>query len=369
MKTLLIITHVDFWRKGAGHRARIFSLVTFLIKYVKVTVVYLGLETNSDKSLLDLYFPNIDFHYLEKSEILTMRDYYDRFRSFIFSRKFDFAIIEYIELALFYNYISKETITFLDTHDLIHEKVNSFKSYNIPYPGISFSESEEFKIFSYFDYIITIQSNEYRKVNFRLGQKKTLLVPYAVDSKRRNIRKEIVNIGFVGSEYQPNVVSVNWFVTYVWPSVSDNNNSLVFNIYGRVCNRINPKIVESNHSINLHGFCNEVSVVYEESDILVNPVFFGGGLKIKNIEALGNGLPLITTTHGSSGLERGINSAFLVADTPSEFITAMNNLITEEDTRNQLCNNAFEFASDNFNEEICYKPLIEIIMNSRCVQH
>ena len=44
--------------------------------------------------------------------------------------------------------------------------------------------------------------------------------------------------------------------------------------------------------INQKGFIRNLNSIYEEVDIIINPVRFGAGLKIKNIEALGNGLPI-----------------------------------------------------------------------------
>jgi len=56
---------------------------------------------------------------------------------------------------------------------------------------------------------------------------------------------------------------------------------------------------------------------------IINPIRFGAGLKIKNVEALAHGLPLVTTTHGSRGIEAGVNNAFLYGDEAGEFIQAM----------------------------------------------
>ena len=69
---------------------------------------------------------------------------------------------------------------------------------------------------------------------------------------------------------------------------------------------------------------DDLNVLYgRKADLIINPVQLGGGLKIKNVEALANGLPLITTPEGANGLEDGINNAFLLANTTEEWIESI----------------------------------------------
>jgi len=88
---------------------------------------------------------------------------------------------------------------------------------------------------------------------------------------------------------------------------------------------------------------------------------FGAGLKIKNMEALANGVPLVTTTHGARGLEDIQQKGFLLADDPGDFTQAITSLIESKALRQQLGEYAHDYIKDNFSPETCFRPLMDVI--------
>jgi hypothetical protein len=99
------------------------------------------------------------------------------------------------------------------------------------------------------------------------------------------------------------------------------------------------------------GELSSLKSIYDLSDIVINPLTIGTGLKIKSIEALGFSKALISTSVGADGLEEGINSAFLLANNAEEFCNALNSIIFDKNTYLNLCNKATEFV-ENWNSEI-----------------
>jgi ribosome biogenesis protein Tsr3 len=55
---------------------------------------------------------------------------------------------------------------------------------------------------------------------------------------------------------------------------------------------------------------------------VINPVRFGAGLKIKTVEALANGLPLVTSEEGARGLASLDREAILIARNVDQFKAA-----------------------------------------------
>ena len=109
------------------------------------------------------------------------------------------------------------------------------------------------------------------------------------------------------------------------------------------------------------GFSNSIDEIYDNGDIVISPVFFGGGLKIKNIEALCHSKPLVTTTFGAIGIENGINKAFLVCDSAESMIKDISLLIESHEKRTELANAAYEFSKRTFREETIYRELLDTI--------
>lgn len=358
MKKLLIVTYIDFWRGGAGHASRLTSIVNYLKDKVDLTVLFIGKYREKDDEILSGQFQSITVHFLEKYRELDINSYVKKFAQYMSGKFFDIALLEYIEMYYLLDYIPDNTIKILDTHDLMSEKIISFKQYNLVYSGMRLDFDMEMEMFEAFDYIILINKLDHQKVSKKLSQGKLLLIPHPSNLAKKQIRQTVSVISFIASEYAPNVDAIEYFLNEIWPSFLKYN--LTLNIYGRVVEKIKRRNF-SLMNVNLIGFVENLEDAYLKSDIIINPVRAGAGLKIKNVEALGNGLPLITTSHGISGIEDARSSALLVADDASEFIFSLERLIDDFSLRESLSRNAYSYAKKILSEDICFAPLLSLL--------
>ncbi len=363
MKTLLVVTHVDFWRKGAGHRSRLSALLQYVRGQVEITVVYAGTLVSKDAGILKESYPWLHLVALEPNRVISFKEHGELFEEFMKEKHFDIALIEYIEMSFVIPMLGDQTLTILDTHDLVSDRIQSFAENGIRYNGIMLSEEEELEIFNCFDKVLLINQKDYEKVAARIGFDTAMLVPHAATLNKRLPRSTVKNIGFVGSEYIPNVAAINWFLKNVWPHIGS-NFGLTLNIYGNVAQHIQsgPHLASN---VQIHGFVNDLSVAYDTCDIIINPVSCGAGLKIKNVEALAGGLPLITSTHGSEGLGGSNGESFLVCDTADEFVAAIELLATDFEFRRQLGENAYALASAQFSPTRCYQELMGCLLEKQ----
>jgi glycosyltransferase involved in cell wall biosynthesis len=356
MKTILVVTYVEFWTKGAGHCARINAMVNYLRNRYKITIFFIG---NNRPLKLGEAFPGVDFQFIETDEEVTYKIFKEKFREYIKDRFFQVVLIEYVDLSAVLEFLPPETITILDTHDLVYNKMQSFKEHNIDYGGIVLTKDEEMEIFDYYDYIILIQKNDFEEISQLISAEKLLLVPHPVVIKEKYIVPEAKRIGYVASLYGPNIVALQWFLKNVWPEICL-KHKFVLHIYGNITTAFNASDFSNDSGIVFHGYVEYLEPIYDQVDVIINPVKCGAGLKIKNVEALGFGVPLITTTHGSLGIEEGVSKAFLVADTAEEFILAFER-INQYQIRKQLSKAALALARDNYSEGRCFASLLEVI--------
>jgi glycosyltransferase involved in cell wall biosynthesis len=84
--------------------------------------------------------------------------------------------------------------------------------------------------------------------------------------------------------------------------------------------------------ITLTGFLPELADLYATTRVVVAPDRFGAGLKIKTLEALQYGVPVVATTIGAQGIEvpPGL-TPMIVTDDPAEFGAAVVSLLTDND--------------------------------------
>lgn len=354
MKKLLIVTHIVFWRKNSGDTARLFALVQYLSEFTELTVVYGGEIDPIDLPKIEQIKKLMHFVWIRRNADQEITTYAQPFKEFLSGRQFDVCIIEHVFLSFLTAFIPKHVKLILDAHDIVSDRMESFKKMNCSEKLVTDLPVElENAYFRQFDVVMMIQKNDLDKISKIIGREKTILTPHPASMQKRVIRRGVNAIGFVGSGHPPNIDAVNWFVNHVWPLIE--KRGVKFKIYGDVCDSLK---MGKTSSVMINGFMADQDLIYRSIDIVVNPVKFGAGLKIKNVEALGSGLPLVTTTHGAMGMEDGIGRSFLVADDIMSFSAHIFNLIDDYDMRKHLGEKAYQYALNNYSPEECFKSLL-----------
>lgn len=357
MKKVLILSDINFWEDSSGHRTRLKSLISYLASKAIVTVINTGPAPSGTANLISQKY-QVECIILEQCKVLSSTGYGRRLKKIIQTRKFDVVIIEYIHSSYFLNFLEGEPLLILDIHDIISERTEQFKYFGFAGESFELTKETEQEILKVYDYVMTLCIPDKHKLDIMLEAKKVLLCPYPVCTVDHPPRKTINNIIYVASSYLPNVDAINYFIRYCWPDIIAKYGQLLLIIYGTVSSKVD-KFGQTN--IMLLGFEPDLNIIYQSADIVINPVRFGAGLKIKNLEALAHGIPLITTRHGSRGLDPLINKGFIVADTAYEFIAAISLLIKNELLREELITNGKRFITENFSPFSCYAPLIRVI--------
>ncbi|HEX9513247.1 MAG TPA: glycosyltransferase family 4 protein [Puia sp.] len=351
MKKVLIATHIKFWNQYSGDSSRLQALIEFLNCRVELTVAYGGNVTDEDLRTIVILKKGLRLELLgSKTEI---PEYIGLFSAFMAGRYFDVCIIEHVLLSFLAPVVPDHSRLMLDTHDIASDRSKSFKKMDENTTMMDISEEQELQYYRAFDHVILIQQNDYNKISRILGKDKTILAPHPVVAEQQEIRRSVKTIGFVASAYSPNVDSVNWFINHVWSRIRKLGVSL--DIYGTVYRGMD---LDHLDGVNIKGVVPDLSQIYKTIDIVINPVRFGAGLKIKNVEAMGNGLPLVTTTHGASGIIDGEwTDCLLVADDPELFYRHLNLLIESYDRRKSLGDNAYRLTRTKFSPEQCFNEL------------
>jgi glycosyltransferase involved in cell wall biosynthesis len=359
MKTVLLVTDVNFWEKSSGHRVRISALIGYLARQVILTVVNTGPAPQNIETILSAQY-EAEFVVLEKTKYLNSNGYGRRLKAFLKGRHFDCIIIEYIHSSYFLNFLVEDITVILDAHDIISDRADEFKKYNYAGALYELSAETETEIFKVYDHILVLCQADQDKIDAMIGPGKALLCPHPAKCFRHPLKKHVKNIAFIASAYLPNVDAINWFVNYCWPQISEKHD-IQLCIYGTVCGNIK---LHNQQQIVCKGFAADINQMYKETDIVINPVRFGAGLKIKNVEALAHGRPLVTTSHGARGIETSGNDTYLVADTADEFVEAIEFLISNIGLRNKLSKNSLEYVERNFSLEKCFGKLLESITHT-----
>jgi glycosyltransferase involved in cell wall biosynthesis len=127
-------------------------------------------------------------------------------------------------------------------------------------------------------------------------------------------------LGFIGLlGYAPNLHGLRWFARQVWPLVRQQVPSAVLRIVGR----IDPGADFWGISGFEHtGFLPDTTEEFASWSALIVPIQFGGGTRIKILEAFSRMCPVITTPVGAHGLEVKDGQHLLIRQSPKEVANA-----------------------------------------------
>ena len=179
---------------------------------------------------------------------------------------------------------------------------------------------------------------------------KITVIPNGIDTSFNqlmpfsNSSPELVFVGNMG--YRPNVDAMAFFCQEIYPRIIEKIPDLKLWIVG-----INPspevKKLE-NENVHVTGQVDDVRPYYRRSTVCVVPLRAGGGTRIKILESMALGRPVVTTTIGCEGLDVVDGQHLFIADTPGRFADAVLRLLTDEGLRHRVTKQARELAETRY---------------------
>lgn len=156
-------------------------------------------------------------------------------------------------------------------------------------------------------------------------------------------------LAFLGSmDWLPNIEGVHWFVDHVYPAVKAAVPNVRLRIVGRRPGADIVALAKADPSIEVTGTVDDVRPCLRDAAALVVPLLSGGGTRIKILEAMALGLPVISTTVGAEGLPFRDGEHLLLADDPASFARSCSSLLTQAEKRRELALSAREEVVNHY---------------------
>lgn len=182
----------------------------------------------------------------------------------------------------------------------------------------------ELKSSQYADKVILLNTRDSDLLETYYHRKADLILPMSVPdiltSREISLYRDqgSLKLLFVGSAFFANVEGVEWFIKEVYPKLKDARLTIV----GKGMDRMSFSCTE----VNVEGYVEDLSRYYLESDIVIAPIFSGGGMKTKTAEALMFGAAIVGTTEAFVGYTVDPRCVGALANTPQEFIDSIEQL-------------------------------------------
>ncbi len=154
----------------------------------------------------------------------------------------------------------------------------------------------------------------------------------------------LYDIVFVGNmSYLPNIESVEYLVHHILPELSPDLKVLIAG--ANPASRV--KKLATEH-VTVSGWVEDIRHAYASAKIFVAPMWSGTGQQNKILEAMAMGLPCITTKMVNNAIGAQPRKEILLAETPAEFITEINKILSNTALYEQMSQNSATFVKQNF---------------------
>lgn len=169
-------------------------------------------------------------------------------------------------------------------------------------------------------------------------------------------------VTYVGSlDWQANEDGLRWFIENVWQDLLYRKPGAELKIIGKGCSSDFEKFCHRFEKISLLGFVESLEAELEKTKVLIAPIRFGSGMKVKTINSLYTGIPLVTTTVGAEGINIIDKTHYCKADSEIEQVESIIRLMEDKDYWEHIGGEARELAKSIYTWKKNLKNFKEVI--------
>ena len=361
-----------------GGKIRVFNLVKSLASHHDVTLACLSSQESPESELVAKFCKevvvvgkpeNFAKNFLRflvsgnpfNCERFRSAPFSERLQQLIAANRFDLVQIEFSMLWQ-YAHLFKGIPVVLDAHNIEHHNVRQIgKSSSNPVKRWLYRLEEERlknveeRAWRECAICFTVSDKERREIAERTGnQAKVITAANGVDlerfalSHREDGGKRILFLG--GMDYAPNLDAAQFFLEEIFPKIQLEEPESKLLLVGRELARLGN--ILPMRGVECHESVTDVLPYFYQVDLLAVPLRMGAGTRIKVLEAMAAGLPVVTTSKGCEGIAVQHGRELLVANSREDFAAACLKLLKHPEQGRELAQQARRLVEERYAWEI-----------------
>jgi len=185
-----------------------------------------------------------------------------------------------------------------------------------------------------FDAVFTMSETDQSHLKNLVPSSNVKVIPNGVDTKNLAMSSEATTppkLIFVGwMRHLPNCDAIEWFMEDIWPQIKAQHPSVILQIVGKGLPAALAHVALKDERIEYLGYVDDIQKVVREATISIVPIRIGSGSRLKILESMALGTPVVTTTVGCEGINALDKQEAVFADTPEEFANSTLALLNNE---------------------------------------
>jgi sugar transferase (PEP-CTERM/EpsH1 system associated) len=191
-----------------------------------------------------------------------------------------------------------------------------------------------------FDWCIAVSEVDRRLIEDLSGTSQCAVVPNGVDCqffRPQTVRPEPSRLVFTGSmDWLPNEDAMVYFVEEIMPIIRRVVPQARLSIVGRNPTSRVRQLARQGNGVEVTGRVDDVRPYIAQAAIFVTPLRIGSGTRLKILEAMAMGRPVVSTRVGCEGLAVTPGKDILVADRPQDVAARVIELLKDPDRAETL---------------------------------
>ena len=240
-------------------------------------------------------------------------------------KKNDFPVVvcEYAFISKSLDLFKKSVYKILDTHDRFTDRFQTYLDNNLQPDWVSLFKDQERKALQRANLNLAVLQKDADYFSKLCGRETLIFnyIPEITDLPEKVFSKKLL---YIASENKINIATINHFIEKIFPLILKIHPETKLIIGGTICQKL-----KQDHNIELKGSFDDLKSFYESGDIVINPELSGTGYKVKTMEALTYGMPIVATTAGAFGVTSVDNNHLFIADSPQEFAEIIDRLFCD----------------------------------------
>ena len=264
------------------------------------------------------------------------------------------VIAEYIFLTDCFALLEPGVLKIVDTIDVFSLREKQVVSYGIADDPWNSTPEEERAYLLRADVIVAIQEKEAEVLRTLVPERPVLTVGIDFDvDNSAGVPNDTDTVTMVASGTPLNIHGLNTFFAECWPAIKSAHPPATLRIVGTIAT--NCKI--QDEAVDYVAWTDDLRDVYRQSKVVINPTLAGTGLKVKSVEALAHGKPLVAWPNGVEGLDYQGAPPYLKCKSWKEFAAAVVRILQSDSEARLLGDRALEYAKEKFDRTAIYLPL------------
>ncbi|MBK5721225.1 glycosyltransferase family 4 protein [Dysgonomonas sp. Marseille-P4677] len=265
------------------------------------------------------------------------------------SNKFDLIQVDFFELIDIVNILPSNIKSVFIHHEIRY--VRAYQELNLlqdarPFDNYLFNSLKKYEIenLNAYDAVVAMTDVDKKKLSEVLKKDvKIETSPAIVEvnefkfAESFEFQNKLIYLG--GSTHTPNLDAVNWFLFHCWDDIRKVRPELELHIIGQWNSKLKKYYTDRFENIEFKGFIEDLSNEFSGA-IMIVPLRIGSGVRIKILDAISKGVPIISTSIGAEGIMLDDKEDCLIADDDESFVKAVLVLINDNKLCYNLCVNA-----------------------------